>query len=128
MKRLTATLFASSLAWAPALSAQAQDAAVDTTRPIIVVQGHGVAERAPDAFFIGGEIRGEGRDSVEALRALTAAQTRITEGLSDMEGLTGGTIRTEEVSVEPTFADDCRRRGDDACPVAGYSARMRFQF
>lgn len=127
MKRLTITMFLAGLVSAPAVSAQE---AGETTRPVIVVQGRGVAERAPDAFFIGGDIRGEGRDSVEALRALTAAQARITEGLSDMEGLTGGTLRTEGVSVEPQFAADCRpdRRDSDACPVSGYSARMRFQF
>lgn len=127
MQRVTAPIFIAALAAGPAVSAQE---AVDTTRPVIVVQGRGVAERAPDAFFIGGDIRGEGRDSVEALRALTAVQGRITEGLSDMEGLTGGTIRTDSVSVEPVFAADCRpdRRDNDACPVSGYAARMRFQF
>lgn len=127
MKRTTAILLAAAIAAAPTVSAQEVG---DTTRPVIVVQGRGVAERAPDSFFIGGDIRGEGRDSVEALRAMTAAQTRITDGLSDMEGLTGGTIRTDAVSVEPLFAADCapNRRDNDACPISGYSARMRFQF
>lgn len=127
MKRFTAAMFAVVLAAASPVLAQE---AGDDTRPVIVVQGRGVAVRAPDAFFIGGDIRGEGRDSVEALTALTAAQARITAGLSDMEGLTGGTLRTESVSVEPLFAADCRpdRRDNDACPTNGYAARMRFQF
>ncbi|HZV83661.1 MAG TPA: SIMPL domain-containing protein, partial [Brevundimonas sp.] len=127
MKPLTATLFTAVLASASIVSAKETP---DTARPVIVVQGRGVAQKAPDAFFIGGEIRGEGRDSVEALRALTATQARITDGLTDMEGLTRGAIRTDAVSVEPLFAADCvpNRRESDACPVSGFTARMRFQF
>lgn len=99
-------------------------------RPTIVVEGRGVAERAPDAFFIGGDLRGEGPDSVSALRALAAAQTRVTEGLNDFEGLSAGKLRTETVEVQPVYADNCapNRRDDNACPVAAYAATMRFQF
>lgn len=99
-------------------------------RPTIVVEGRGVAERAPDAFFIGGDLRGEGPDRVSALRALVAAQTRVTEGLNDLEGLTAGKLRTETVEVQPVYAGNCQpnRRDDDACPVSAYAATMRFQF
>lgn len=99
-------------------------------RPTIVVEGRGVAERAPDAFFIGGDLRGEGSDSVGALRALAATQRRVTEGLDDLEGLTAGKLRTQAVEVQPIFAGNCQpnRRDDDACPVTAYAATMRFQF
>lgn len=99
-------------------------------RPTIVVEGRGVAERAPDAFFIGGDLRGEASDSVGALRALAAAQARVTGGLDALEGLAAGKLRTETVEVQPIFAGNCQpnRRDDDACPVTAYAATMRFQF
>lgn len=110
-----------------ALPATAQTA---VERPTIVVEGRGVAERAPDAFFIGGDLRGEGPDSVSALRALAAAQARVTEGLADFEGLAAGKIRTQTVEVQPVYAGNCQpnRRDDDTCPVTAYAATMRFQF
>lgn len=110
-----------------ALPAHAQS---QPDRPTIVVEGRGVAEQAPDSFFIGGDLRGEGPDTVSALRALTTAQAQVTGGLDDMEGLTAGKLRTDAVSVEPVYAGNCQpnRRDDDACPVAAYAATMRFQF
>lgn len=99
-------------------------------RPTIVVEGRGVAGRAPDTFFIGGDLRGEGPDSVSALRALADAQARVFEGLNDFGGLSAGKLRTEAVEVQPVYADNCspNRRDDNACPVAAYAATMRFQF
>lgn len=99
-------------------------------RPTITVEGRGVAARAPDAFFIGGDLRSEGVDSVSALRALAATQSRIFDGLNDFEGLSAGKLRTEAVEVQPVYADTCppNRRDDNACPVAAYAATMRFQF
>lgn len=110
-----------------ALPATAQSGA---ERPTIVVEGRGVAERAPDAFFIGGDLRGEGSDSVSALRALADAQTRVTEGLNDFEGLSAGKLRTQSVEVQPVYAGNCQqnRRDDDACPVTAWAATLRFQF
>lgn len=99
-------------------------------RPTIVVEGRGVAERTPDAFFIGGDLRGEGPDSVSALHALADAQTRVTEGLNDFEGLAAGKLRTQSVEVQPIYAGNCQpnRRDDDACPVTAWAATLRFQF
>ena len=111
-----------------AMPAQAQDADVAT----IVVQGRGRAEAPPDSFFIGGQLRGQGTDQTAALRALSEAQTRVSDGLQRLDGLTGARLLTESVGVEPVYAQGCRAEGRDrdtsGCTIQSYTASMRFQF
>lgn len=106
----------------------AQDAGFD--RPLIVVEGRGVAERTADDFFVSGELRVEGADQLAALRAIEAARVRLADGLGDMDGLTAGRLLTQGLSVEAIGRDDCSevRRDQEACPTAAYSARISFTF
>jgi uncharacterized protein len=110
----------------------AQDEAPSRGPATIIVQGRGVAESPPDSFFIGGQLRGQGADRVAALQALSDNQTRVSDGLQSLDGLTGARMRTESVSVEPTYAPNCRAEGRDrdgaGCAIAGYAASIRFQF
>lgn len=113
------------LAGAPA---HAQEPSAST----IVVQGQGRAEAQPDSFFIGGQLRGQGSDQTSALRALSGAQTRVSDGLQRMDGLTGARLLTESVAVEPIYAPGCRAEGRDrdasGCTIQSYTASLRFQF
>ncbi|MFC5342569.1 SIMPL domain-containing protein [Brevundimonas staleyi] len=116
------------LALALASPAVAQEARFDG--PVIVVEGRGTAERNPDDFFISGELRAHGPNQVAALQAIAAAQTRLTEGLADMDGLTAGRLRNQSFAVNPVSRDNCSetRRDEDACAIGAYSARMAFTF
>ena len=125
MKPIAAAIAAALLIAAPAAAQQADP-------PTIVVQGRGVAESPPDSFFIGGQLRGQGADRVTALRALADVQARVTEGLEQLDGLTGARLRTESVSVAPVYAAGCTadsyERDEAGCRVSGYAANLRFQF
>jgi uncharacterized protein len=116
------------VAWALVASTAVGQTA--TPPATIVVQGQGRAERAPDAFFIAGSLRGDGADQLAALRALAEAQASLNDGLTRLDGLTGARLRTDSVSVEPVYSGSCRREHSDreGCSVSGYVASARFQF
>lgn len=103
----------------------------DPSPSTLSVAGRGVAERAPDTFFIGAELIGRGTDQVSALRALAEIQARVSDGLNRLDGLTGGTLRTEEVSVEPVVSRECAdqyRSDRSSCVPAAFTATMDIQF
>ncbi|RZJ40631.1 MAG: DUF541 domain-containing protein [Brevundimonas sp.] len=111
-----------------ALSAHAQESAIST----IIVQGRGRAEAPPDAFFIAGQLRGQGADQSAALRALAETQGRMSDGLARMDGLSGARLLTQSVEVEPVYAPGCRAdsrdRDSSGCTIQSYTAGMSFQF
>lgn len=96
-----------------------------TEPPTIAVVGVGVAEAAPDTFVVSAEIEGRGRDQVAAIRALAAAQDRLSEA-ARLDGLERARLTTGRPSVRPTFEPTCGQseygRETDDCPIVGYVA------
>lgn len=115
---------------AAALPVAAQDLGI--REPSIIVVGVGKVEVEPDRFHIRATAMGQGPDQTSALRALAETQTRVTDGLQRLEGLTHRSIAHSSVSVTPTFAGDCEeaRFGGAAsgCPVTGYTATTELAF
>lgn len=95
-------------------------------RPTILVVGTGNAEMAPDTFIIKAMIEQVGADRDAALRAMDQAQTRVMQGLTDMEGLTDVRLTTDAFSVVPVRDPDCEQPygRERECPVVGYKASM----
>ena len=113
-----------------ALPATAQDLGID--EPSIVVVGTGLAEAPPDRFRIRATATGQGADQVTALRALASVQSRVSDGLKRLDGLTASEVTNAAVSVSPTFGNDCESTpwsgGDGSCPVTGYVATTEIMF
>ena len=75
-------------------------------------------------------VEGRGSTQSEALRTLSAAQSRLLEELPRLDGLTRGRVFTGEVAIDPLTNDACRersRRGEE-CPPEGYYARTAIVF
>lgn len=119
---ISATVLAASLssaAWCQAAPEQ----------PKIIVDGYGEVKTAPDVATIGYTLRGEGRTSDEAVRAMVAAGDQIESALRSMDAATDP--RTSEVKVSPARSSACKDRDYDreddqlsngACAVVGYVA------
>ncbi len=97
-----------------------------TDRPTILVAGTGHAEMAPDVFAIKAVIEQVGIDRDAALRAMDQAQTRVMQGLADMEGLTDVSLSTDAFSVVPVRDPDCEQPygRERECPLVGFKASM----
>ncbi|MDP1914201.1 SIMPL domain-containing protein [Brevundimonas sp.] len=127
MKTL-ATLAATSL-MLTALPAGAQIMAAPNPpadRPTILVVGTGEAEMPPDTFVIKAMIEQTGPDRDQALRAMDQAQTRVMQGLADMEGLAEVRLTTDAFSVVPVRDPECEQPygRERECPIVGYKASM----
>lgn len=99
-------------------------------RPTIIVTGTGTARAQPDQFRVEARVEGRGSTQPDALRALSASQSRLLEELPRLAGLTRGRVFTGEVSIDPISNDECRersRRGEE-CPPQGYYARTAIVF
>lgn len=118
------TIAAAAVAWPVAAQVFAPNLPAD--RPTIVVVGSGSAERAPDTFSVKAAIEESGVNRDAALRAMDATQTRLMQGLVDMEGLTAVRLETEAFSVMPVMDPACEQPygRDRDCPVVGYKATM----
>lgn len=105
------------------MPATAQDRAPD--RPSITVVGEGRVETPPDRFRITAELEGRGTDQVAALRALAAAQARVSD-IEKLDGLRTARLTTGTPNVTPTFDPQCGSnnygRNRDDCPIVGYVA------
>lgn len=125
MKTIVAAVVATTLA---AGAAQAQDFPAD--RPTIIVVGVGEAERQAETFSVSVSVEGRGVDQVAALRALAATQSRVSEGLLALEGLSHGEITTRNLEVNPLYAADCRQQYDEpsGCPPTGYVVTSALTF
>lgn len=107
-----------------AFSAAAQTA--PTERPTIAVIGVGRAEAMPDTFRMSATINGRGDDQIAALRALAAAQRRVSDSIQLLDGLSGLVVTTSQTSVSPTYDLACSqyRYDDGDCPIIGYIAAI----
>jgi uncharacterized protein YggE len=120
-----ATLFAAvALLWPATGGAQ-------TGPSVVVVQGLGIAQQAPDAAAFGYTVRGEGKTEVAALQAMNEARAQIETQLKDLAGTTAVDITTAGLSVSPARGPDCK--DDDVptslsagpCAIVGYVATLR---
>lgn len=96
-----------------------------TEPPTIAVVGVGEVETLPDAFMVSAEIEGRGSDQVEAMRALSEAQERLSEA-SRLEGVEKARFTTGRPNLRPAFQQGCGQsqygRDTEDCPIAGYVA------
>lgn len=96
-------------------------------RPSITVMGQGRVETPPDRFRITAELEGRGTDQVAALRALSDAQTQVSD-IEKLEGLSTARLMTGAPNVTPTFDPQCGaggyRRDTEDCPIVGYVAAI----
>lgn len=89
----------------------------------INVTGTAHVEGAPDRFSISASINGRGADQVSALRAMADAQTRVTDGVTRLRGLTWSEFSTGNPVVQPVYSEECQNRGygrQDGCDPIGY--------
>lgn len=122
-------LIAGALAVAALGPAQAQT--LDKSQ--IVITGVGSAERPAEWATVSLVVVGEGKTSVEALKALSALQTKLESQLSALVGVKAVDVTTSELKVLEVRGSDCER-GDSydprptlsegACAVTGYLATM----
>ncbi|WP_137863879.1 MULTISPECIES: SIMPL domain-containing protein [unclassified Sphingomonas] len=109
--------------------AMAQDKSADAT---IQVLGVGTVEEAPTIAHISFKLRGEGKGSDDALRALVARKEAVAR---DMGALAEAKFRLEtgDVGINEVRGRDCRGASEDedtprlstgACAVLGYVAMM----
>lgn len=122
-------LIAGLLALAAPGSAQAQT--LDKSQ--IVVTGAGSAERPAEWATVSLVVIGEGKTSVDALKSLSALQTRLESELSALVGIKGVDIVTSQLKVQEVRSSDCERGesydprptlSEGPCAVTGYIATM----
>jgi uncharacterized protein YggE len=96
-------------------------------RPRIVVDGYGEVKTPPDMAVIEYTLRGEGRTSDDAVRAMTAAGMRIEAALHGIDA--NAEPQTGDVRVTPVRGDACQEREYDSpqlstgsCAILGYVA------
>jgi uncharacterized protein YggE len=97
--------------------------------PKIIVDGYGEVKTAPDLATIAYSLRGEGRTSDEAVKAMVASGVLIEKALRSVDPAVEP--RTSEIRVSPARGGACRDRNYDreddqlstgACAVVGYVA------
>lgn len=110
-----------------AVSAYAQPVIQVPERPQIVVAGYGEVKTMPDVATITYTARGEGPTSDDAVRSMTAAESRIDGALRSIDA--AADPRTSEVKVAAVRSNDCKEReygpvqlSTGACAIAGYVA------
>jgi uncharacterized protein YggE len=117
------------IAGGPAAMSTAQPIHTAPERPRIVVDGHGEVKSAPDLATITYVLRGEGKTSDEAVRAMVESGTRIEGALKSIDPSVDP--RTSEIKISPARGSDCNddqyNRDDDrlstgACSIVGYIA------
>ena len=113
------TVLASLLAAAPAPPPPAPPA-------VIRVVGHGSVSVAPDVATIAWTLRGEGRTSDEALRAMVAVRDATDRVLVGKASVRTGRLSIEEARDKACDDDDvgATRLSTGACAITGYVATM----
>jgi uncharacterized protein len=96
-------------------------------RPQIVVGGYGEVKTIPDIATISYTARGEGPTSDDAVRAMAAAEARISGAVQTIDKT--AQPQTSEVKVAAVRSDDCKEReygpvelSTGACAISGYVA------
>lgn len=97
-------------------------------QPKIIVDGYGEVKTVPDIATIGYSLRGEGKTSDDAVRAMVADGERIERSLRSIDA--GAEPRTSEVRVFSARGPSCKdddygNRGQlsqGPCAIAGYIA------
>ena len=119
------------LAAATPAAAQTPSTAPEFAHPVIVVTGAGRASRPADYAEMTVSFRGDGATQLDALRALTAVQERVSQGVSRLEGVRRHQVRSGASYVRESFPPDCERlvngdrvrpRGD--CAPTGFVASL----
>lgn len=98
----------------------------------IVVAGKGEVERPAEWARVAMALRGEGKTSVDALRALTDRQKTLEDSLRRLSGAKAVTIVTGDLKVLPVQADDCEgeeyrpkpKLEQGECAIQGYVATL----
>lgn len=99
----------------------------------ILITGVGSAERPAEWAAVSLVVIGEGKTSVEALKALTALQTKLESQLSVLIGVKAVAVTTSQLKVLEVYGSDCERGesyeprptlSEGACAVKGYLATM----
>ena len=98
----------------------------------IVVAGRGEIERPSEWARIAMALRGEGKTSVDALRALTDSQKKLEDSLQRLADAKSVKIITGDLKVLPVQADDCEgeeyrprpKLEQGGCAIQGYVATM----
>jgi uncharacterized protein YggE len=98
-------------------------------QPKIVVDGLGRVETVPDVATVTYTLRGEGRTSDDAVRAMVAMGTRIEKVLRSVDA--ASEPRTDKVEVSAIRAGECRERDYDPkqlstgpCAIVGFVAEQ----
>lgn len=124
-------LIAGLLALAALGPLQVQAQSLDKSQ--IVITGVGSAERPAEWATVSLVVIGEGKTSVEALKALTALQTKLESQLSALIGVKAVDVTASEFKVQEVRGSDCERGesydprptlSEGACAVTGYLATM----
>jgi uncharacterized protein YggE len=96
-------------------------------RPRIIVEGYGEVKTPPDLAVITYTVRGEGRTSDDAVRAMTLQGSQIEVALRKIDA--PAEPRTGDVRVMPVRSDDCKESDTDTpqlsagpCAILGYVA------
>lgn len=119
-----------------ALAALAPAQAQSPDRSQIVITGVGSAERSAEWATVSLVVIGEGKTSVEALKALSTLQTTLETQLVALVGATSVEITTSELKVQEVQGSDCDRGesyeprptlSEGVCAVKGYLATMAMQ-
>ena len=98
----------------------------------IVVAGRGEIERPSEWARIAMTLRGEGKTSVDALRALTDSQKKLEDSLHRLADAKSVKIITGDLKILPVQADDCEgeeyrpkpKLEQGGCAIQGYVATM----
>lgn len=99
----------------------------------IVITGVGSVERPAEWATVSLVIVGDGKTSVEALKALTALQTKLESQLGVLVGVKAVDIATSQLKVQEVLGPDCDRGeayesrpvlSEGACAVKGYVVTM----
>lgn len=99
----------------------------------IVITGAGSVERPAEWATVSLVVVGEGKTSVEALKGLSALQTKLESQLGVLVGVKTIDITTGQLKVQEVMGADCDRGesyeprptlSEGACAVKGYIATM----
>lgn len=113
-----------------ALAGAAKGQETELTRPRIIVQGQGVAERPAERFSLNLALVGRGPDQISALRDLAARRQRVLDGLLGLEGVAEAAVGVEAASVEgiPDSTCEAAPRFSNACAPSLFVATVRIAY
>jgi uncharacterized protein YggE len=86
---------------------------IPESEPVIAVVGAAEVSRAADWYDLTVSLRGDGATQLDALRALSAAQDAMRQGVGGLEGVTRAEIRTREARLTETYSPECERESRD---------------